>query len=162
LPQSHLPVRHLIRQLEQEGRSPKLAIPAWIVTLIDDAAQLFQPFRGEARAGYECVQIGEEWEISLFLGANEAMGGADDGRRNAVNFRFDIKSLLNLFDTVASTFWSAMPDSRDFFEEESMVSFIALEGQKNGTTIRLQLHATSPQEADPGLRRYTDGRCELV
>jgi len=163
LPKSHLPVRHLIRQLEQDGRTPGLTLPGWLVTLIDDVSQLFEPYRGVARAGYECVQIGQEWEISLYLGSTETMGGADDGRLAPVNFRFDLKGLFQTFDSIENYVWNALPDSGEFFEEEeAMVSFIALEGTKNGATIRLQLHATSPLESGPGLRQFADGQIALA
>lgn len=160
--QSHLPVRHLIRQLEEAGHPPGLAVPAWLARFIDEAAQLFEPFRGVARAGYECFHVGDEWEVSLYLGSSETMGGAQDGRLSPVNFRFDLKGLLNLFDTVTSYVWNALPDVGEFFDDEPLVSFIAIEGLKGGKTVRLQLHATSPTETGPGLRTYDDGRFELA
>lgn len=160
---SYLPVRHLIRQLEQEGRTPGLTLPGWLVAFIDDVSQLFEPYRGVARAGYECVQIGQEWEVSLYLGSTETMGGADDGRLAPVNFRFDLKGISDKFDTITNFVWNALPDSGEFFEEEeAMVSFIAVEGTKNGATLRLQLHATSPLDSGPGLRKFADGEVALA
>lgn len=160
--QSHLPVRHLIRQLEQEGHEPGLTVPPWLAGFIDAASQLFEPFRGVARAGYECYHVGNEWEVSLYLGSSETIGGALDGQLSPVNFRFDLKGLLNLFDSVSSYVWNALPDTGELFDEEPMVSFIAIEGLKSGQTVRLQLHATAPGESGPGLRQYGDGRVELV
>ncbi len=155
-------MRHLIRQLEKEGRPARLSIPDWLLALIDEVSQLFEPYRGVARAGYECVQVGREWEISLYLGATETMGGAEDGRRAPINFRFDLKGLLGQFDAVHTYLWNALPECGDFFEDESMVSFVTLEGEKKGTTIRLQIHATSPMESGPGLRQFPDGQVAVV
>lgn len=160
---SHLAIRHLIRHVaerRQNGIGQPVLSPK-LVALIDDVCQLFEPFTGVARAGYECMFGGDRWEISVFLGEHEAMGGALDGELSPVSFRFDVAGLTNMFDQVHSASWNAIPcgygDESGEFE-----SFLTIEGVAAGERISLQVHALAPREIGPGMRVYQDGRMELV
>lgn len=158
---SHLAVRHLIRELELRGRKrPSVTPPAWLVVFLEETADLFEPFAGTARVGYECRQTEEGWEAALFLGANEVVGGAQDGRVRPINFRFDLRSLSERFERVDSLSWNAFPEP--YGEEEEDLSFLSAVGTVKGELVRLQVHACAPEEASPAMRVFTDGRCELI
>jgi len=159
-----LAIRHLVKQLEsvpQEERA-KHAPPDWLHGFIDDIAQLFEPFSGVARVGYECMDGDDGWEIALFLGEHEIVGGANDGQMHPVNFRFDLGSVQAKFDRIDGMFWNAFPNSHVCFEEQADLSFVTIEGVINEKIVRLQLHAAPPEAVEPAMRQHPDGRMEIV
>ncbi len=162
---SHLAIRHLVRKLElQEGRriSNKPPLPRWIVEFAERLSERFEPFSGVARVGYECVQGDQGYELAIFLGELEKVGGAEDGQLRPINFRFDLKDLSNEFDSISSISWNAFPNSHVCFDSMADLSFLTVDGVVNGHPIRLQLHAGPPDSIGPGLREHQDGRLELV
>jgi len=161
LPHSHLAIRHLIRQLEDHGRRPSAAPPTWLEEFIVAAAELFEPFQGAARPGFECVRSGERWEVSVFLGLMEHVGGPLDGERVAVNFRFDLKSLAALFDEFETLRWNAFPNCVALDEPAVDLSFVLAEGIVNSEPISLQVHAGPPDPLEPSLKKHADGRYSM-
>lgn len=147
----------------QEGRrSIKPQRPAWLSEFVDRLAQRFEPFSGVARVGYECMQSDQVWELAIFLGELEIVGGAEDGEMRPVNFRFNLQDITGEFDEVRSIFWNAFPNSHVCFESMADLSFLTIEGVVQTQIIKLQLHAGPPDSIGPGLREHQDGRLELV
>jgi hypothetical protein len=157
---SHLAVRHLIRELEIKGRPPRRATPPdWLRTLLCEAAEDFDPQADTARAGYECRLTEQGWEATLFLGANEIVGGARDGQLEAIGFQLDVQSLLRRFDRVDSLAWVVTPGPND---ESPCSSRITLEGVACGEPLRLHVRS-EPQPGMPAaLRHHLDGRIEVT
>lgn len=162
--QSHLAIRHLIRHIAERRQSGigQPVLPTELVEFIDDVCQLFEPFSGVARAGYECLYGGDRWEISVFLGEQEVVGGALDGELMPVNFRFDVRGLARLFDRVDAVCWNAVPNGHAFAQDDQFESFLTIEGVARGQRVTLQVHALPPDEIGPAMRQYSDGRLELV
>jgi hypothetical protein len=159
LSHSHLAIRHLIRELELRGRrrsSPP--VPTWLTGFLCEASELFEPFTGTARAGYECRRTEEGWTAALFLGANETVGGPEDGRVRRVSFRFDAKSLARRFDRIDSLVWTALPQ----LEAADDLSFLSVVGTVRGELLRLEIYASPPEGTGPGMRIHADGRVELA
>ena len=153
---SHLAVRHLIRELELKGRPPRrLNVPEWLKTLLCEAADDFNPASDTARAGYECRLTEQGWNASLFLGANEVVGGARDGQLQPIGFQFDVLSLMRRFDRVDLMEWSVAGS-------ETGDSVVTLEGVACGEPLRLQVRSTPAADAKAGMRRHQDGRVELT
>lgn len=161
---SHLAIRHLIRKLEisREQGTAKPAPPPWLLEAVDRLAQSFEPFSGVARVGFECMQGETGWEVALFLGEHEQVGGADDGRLRTVNFRFDLRQLQAEFDSLSGLYWNAFPNSHVCFSESTDLSFLTVEGTIAGEQLRLQIHAGPPDGVGPAMRQHLDGRLELV
>ncbi len=161
---SHLAIRHLVRKLEKspQRRPVKQNLPNWLAELIDELSSRFEPFNGVARVGYECQQSESGWELALFLGEHETVGGAEDGELRPINFRFDVLDLTRHFDAVASLRWNAFPSSHVCFESMADLSFLTLEGTIQGQLVRLQVHAGPPDSVGPAIREHQDGRVELV
>lgn len=157
---SHLVIRHLVKGLEARGRENlEIRIPDAIAGFVDHVADLFEPFSGEARVGYECAFEEDSWEISMYLGAREIVGGPLDGRQEPHNFRFNLQGLFDQFESIQSFLWNAMPHSPLM---EPGLSFVVVEGTVAGQIVRLQLHPTAPDEAGPAMLEYTDGSIELA
>ena len=161
---SYLAVRHLLRQLElkKERDSTRQIIPVWFPNFVDGLSELFEPFRGVARVGYECTRSELGWEISMFLGEHEIVGGADDGRSHGVNFRFDVKRVSDFFESVDSIYWNAFPNVSADGELAEEVSFLTVAGTVESSPVQLQIHPSPPLAVGPAMRKYTDGRVELI
>lgn len=156
---SHLAIRHLIRQVDDYAarRSGARKLPDWLTAFVQQAADLFEPFSGVARPGFECRREADRWEISVFLGKTEAVGGRDDGAQTAVNFAFDVHGLMRLFGTLHTLRWNAFPDCGGCVDEMLDLSFLLAEGAVHGEQVSLQIHAGPPDDAGPGLKQYDDG-----
>lgn len=157
---SHIVIRHLVQGLEARGREAiDIRIPEVIQAFVTNVADLFEPFSGAARVGYECNFADESFEISMFVGARETVGGQYDGRQEPQNFRFNLQGLFDRFDSIQSFLWNAMPHSP--LNDEGL-SFVVVEGLVQGHVVRLQLHPTAPEEMGPAIREYLDGTVELA
>jgi len=153
-------IRHLVQGLEARGREAiDIRIPEVIQAFVTNVADLFEPFSGAARVGYECNFADESFEISMFVGARETVGGQYDGRQEPQNFRFNLQGLFDRFDSIQSFLWNAMPHSP--LNDEGL-SFVVVEGLVQGHVVRLQLHPTAPEEMGPAIREYLDGTVELA
>jgi hypothetical protein len=161
--QSHLAIRHLIRHVAERRQNGigQPILPAQLAALIDDVCQLFEPLAGVARAGYECMFGDDRWEVSVFLGAQESVGGAQDGELMPINFRFDVAGLTRMFERVHSVNWNAIPCTYGA-DDGLFESFLTIDGMAAGERISLQVHALAPREIGPGLRQFQDGRLELA
>ena len=164
LSRSYLAVRHLLRQLElkrEKGFSSRV-IPNWLEGFIDEISERFEPFSGVARVGYECAFSEDVWELSVFLGETELIGGAEDGRMLPVNFRFDLTSITNQFELIESIHWNAFPNSPVHVEVANDLSFLTVNGLIDNEKVLLQIHSTPPNQIGPAIRQHTDGRLELT
>lgn len=160
---SHLAVRHLIRKLELSPRRPaSREVPGWLSQLIQQLSDLFEPFQGVARVGYECAQVDGVWEVSLFLGQHEFVGGPEDGEQLPVNFRFNLSGLTPAFELVESLSWNAFPAGNRCFDDSGDLSFISVSGRAAGQAVRVSIQSSPPEIAGPGLREHADGRVEVV
>ena len=162
--QSYLAVRHLLRQLElkKQKETNRQIIPVWFPEFVDGISELFEPFRGVARVGYECTRSENGWEVSLFLGEHEIVGGPEDGKAHAINFRFDVNKINEHFEAVESIHWNAFPNVSPEADRSAEFSFLTIVGSVESTPVHLQIHPTPPSAVGPAIRRYPDGRVELV
>lgn len=161
---SYLAVRHLLRQLElkrEKGISRQI-IPTWFPAFVETISERFEPFRGVARVGYECAYSEGSWEVALFLGEHELVGGAEDGRLLPVNFRFDMTGITDIFDEIHNIHWNAFPNSPVETTHSVDLSFLTIQGIIKSEQILLQIHATPPHPVGPAIREHLDGRLELV
>ena len=156
---SHLAMQHLIRQVEvySERRDSQQRVPEWLLSFVHDVASRFEPFNGMARPGYECRQEDDRWEVAIFLGKTELVGGAQDGATIPVNFCFDLQGLMSAFDEISSFQWNAFPDCCVYEDDVLDLSFISAEGLVGGKTVIVQIHAGPPETASPALRQHADG-----
>ena len=128
---------------------------------VDCIAELFEPFTELGRVGFECRPTTDElWEISMYLGRNEVVGGSHDGEAQCVDFQFDIRGLMNLFEEITAFHWNTFPVPSA--EKSADRSCLVLEGRYSETGIRLKIFSVPPEESAPGLRMHPDGSWEPV
>lgn len=134
-----------------------MKVPDWLTGFVQEVADLFEPFHGVARPGYECVHSEDRWEVSMFLGRTEVVGGPLDGEESPVNFRFDLAGLTRLFTPLAALRWNAFPEPHICGEDGADLSFVIAEGEVQGAAVSLQIHAGPPHDMGPALKRHADG-----
>ena len=155
----HLRPHHFIKLLQAADRpAPAMRQPPWLPALLDRLCDHIEPVHGEARVGYDFND--PRWELDLFLGRTEIVGGSLDGCSDYVSFTADIPRILSLFTKVESCDWLALPSSLDSTAESASGLFI--NGIWEHQPVRLALRSVPPSKAAPGLRRYPDGRYEVV
>lgn len=162
---SHLALQHLIHKIDTEPRQKRSTAPDWLPEFVDKVADLFEPFIDVGRVGYECTPSTERWEISMYLGATEAVGGRVDGEVRSVAFQFDLARLYTVLEQIDEFRWSAFPVGTVGHDEPTHGgehSFISLVGQYGDNLLRLRVFCTPPSEVSPGLRQYADGTWEAV
>ena len=154
---SHLPVQHLLKQVEtyRARRESRDIRPDWLVDTINNIADSFDPASDVARVGYDC-QIDEgRWNVGLYLGRTEIVGGRDDGLSRHAAFSFNIGELLEQFASVDSCRWDTGTD--DEGQASLIHSFLEVTGSIDSNAVCLRIHAIPPNDAGPGFRRFPDG-----
>lgn len=160
---SHIPVQHLIRQLDdlRARRGQRDPRPAWVTSFIDEIAECFDPHTDVGRVGFECRPDGAVWTVTLYLGRTEVVGGAEDGIVRPTSFDFDVALAVKRFDDVQNLQWTACPDPWTEGGSDGN-SQLAIEGLVKGQPLRLLVTSVPPEEAGPAFKQYPDGRCAPV
>ncbi|MFO1022023.1 MAG: hypothetical protein U0903_15220 [Planctomycetales bacterium] len=161
MPRSHLPVQYLIQQLvSQASSSRKDYRPPEISRLIEELSDLYEPLEGVARVGFDCRMTEGCWEISLYLGRTELVGGPRDGCHDPVDFCLNLQGLTQLLKEIRGMEWTVAhpqgetgPDTR---------TLLKVETDWEGHAVRLLFAGSPPQEVGPALRKFADGTCELL
>ena len=159
---SHLVVNHLLKWLESGNPLVSLqkACPDWLADLANQISELFSPLTDVARAGYQCQWIDDCWELTLFLGEMEVVGGPCDGEQHRVGFVFDVASALDFFSEVHQCQWGSF-SSRDSMSGEA-TSVLIVQGMIAEEPLRLQIVSEAPAELGTAMRLHADGRCEVI
>ncbi len=161
LSHSHLPVKHLLKQLERYRSTPRNwdIRPQWLTELIGRVSELFDPADDVARVGFECRLTEQAWELWLFLGKSEIVGGSEDGQTRYANFRFDLLTLMDNFTEVDLVEWNAQPQSANPHDGPSG-SYLHIFGRIDEEPLKLMVFAVPPAEIAPGLRAHRNGTRE--
>ncbi len=161
LSHSHIPVKHLLKQLEvyRSTRRNRDIRPDWLTDLIGRLSDLFDPEDEVARVGFECRLTEDAWELILFLGSTEIVGGPDDGRTRFANFRLDLLTLMDNFSEIDEARWLARPQT-EADDEETAASYLQISGRIDNEPLRLKVFAAPPTEFGPGIRKHQNGHCE--
>lgn len=158
-----MPVKHLLKQLEiyRSTRRNRDIRPPWLTELIDRVSDLFDPTDEVARVGFECRLTEDAWELSLFLGSTEIVGGPADGQTRLANFRLDLRSLLENFTEVNQIEWNANPQG-SLGDESAIPSSLQISGRIGEESLKLVIFAVPPNGSGPGIRKHLNGECEPV
>jgi hypothetical protein len=153
-------VQHFIAQLDRwrQNREQRDLRPPWLQKLTSELADLFDPFHEIARAGFDCRPAENGWEVGLFLGRVEIVGGRHDGREELCNFTYDLARLKSYFQSVSEFRLTSLPREG----EGEAVSFVIVRGQIESQEVTIRIFSLPPEEAGIGLRKYLDGQCETV
>lgn len=158
-----MPLQHLFKQMEiyNARRSNRDVRPPWVTEFINSAAELFDPLDDVGRVGFDCQVAEDRWDVGMYLGSTEIVGGKHDGRNRHTAFALDLLSLQNLFEQVHAFEWTALPSNLD---DETTVArcVLILDGLVGTNLLRLRVFSIPPEDAGPGFREYPDGRYDPV
>ena len=142
-----MPINHLLRNLENRERRTGDSRPTWLVELIDQAADLFEPLMSVSRVGFDCWPTEKDRMVFLFLGDTEIVGGRDDGRLDPLEFRFDLLGLLDLLEDVQQIQWMVLPVGND--PSDHARCYISILAHYQGHPVSLKLLSIAPENAGP-------------
>lgn len=155
---SHLLVQHLLKQVElwSADKPDRDIRPAWLLRLIERLGQMFEPLSDVARAGCACEWTEMGWEVRLFLGPTEIVGGPLDGCSRSMGFDFDLLVLQDCLDVLEDFRWSVATTDG----ESGGSSFLELRGWVSENPVCIKVYSRPPREARPALRMRSDGTVE--
>ena len=158
---SHMPVRHLLRQVEiyRSKREQRDSRPDWLTQFIEEAADLFEPLDDAGRVGFDCQLVEDRWVVEMYMGGTEIVGGPNDGEIRHAVFQLDLHAMLNRFEEVDRFRWNCIPESLDE-DEGTPRSSVMIDGRTGGNALRLHVYSFPPEDAGPGFREFEDGRVE--
>jgi hypothetical protein len=159
---SHIPVRHLLRQLDSQRAEWKSRDrrPDWLADFINAAADWFDPMSGVGRVGFDTRPIEGRWEVAMYLGSTEVIGGPQDGESQPAAFSFDLLGLMRMFARVDQLSWTAQPGPA--VADRMLEARVTVEGLVGEHAVVLHVCSLPPEDAGPGFRRYSNGRCDAV
>lgn len=154
-------MKHLLKQLESYRSTPRHRDirPQWLTDLIGRVSELFDPSDDVARVGFECRLTEEAWEVWLFLGKSETVGGPEDGQTQVANFRFDILTLMDNFTEVDLVEWTAQPQTPIPLDGPNG-SCLQISGRVDEEPLKLMIFAVPPADIAPGIRTHRNGTRE--
>ena len=137
--------------------------PTWLSNFVDEVADIFNPTAEVGRVGFDCRFSEEFWEVGLFLGSTEIIGGQRDGQYIAASFQFDLLQLLDRFESVNRFHFNFLDQTELEETSDSASAYITIEGHLADLEIvRLNVFSTPPTEAGPGFRKSHDGKINTV
>lgn len=137
--------------------------PTWLNSFVDEVADIFNPLEEVGRVGFNCQFTEEYWEVGLFLGSTEIVGGQRDGQFVAASFQFDLLQLLDRFESVNRFHFNYLEQPEAAVANDSASAYITIEGHlADLELVRLNVYATPPTEAGPGFRKSHNGKLDTV
>ncbi len=82
-----------------------------------------------------------EWDVSLFYGKTEVLGGPGDGKRTDTAFWLDLAAVCGAFSSVEGVVWQASPLGPD----DDFGPHVAIDGVYDGRRVRLRVLAAAPE-----------------
>lgn len=122
--------------------------PSWLNELADIVAGYIAPVEPLAPMGCHYHLNEGVWEISLFVGDTELVGGDRDGERIPARFLVDVLPLLSHFSEVFDCTWQ--PDR--FGEEDELGCHLSIIGLHGEQLVCVRVLSRSPERFPPGRR----------
>lgn len=124
------------------------APPAWLDELANAMASEFHALGLPAPVGCHYFEntVEELWEVALFVGATEIVGGKRDGVRRNGRFGVSLLRLSELFSRIDDIYWQATSLGRD----DELGPHISIEGEYQGHAVWVRILARPPQRFAAG------------
>jgi len=125
--------------------------PDWIQPLAEALAAHYlvvtppAPMGVHAQPAADRADGAATWEVSLFYGKTEIVGGPRDGHRTDTSFWLNLLELRDVFDRVETLYWQAAA----LGDGDDLGPHIAIEGAFRGHSVRVRLLATAPVNFPP-------------
>jgi hypothetical protein len=124
--------------------------PEWVSTLAAAIAEYLVAASIPAPMGAHVQKASDEaggdvWEVSLFYGKTEIVGGPRDGKKTDTPFWLDLAGLSATFDRVDGLSWQAAP----LGPNDDLGPHVAIEGEYLGNRVRVRILAAAPSQFPP-------------
>jgi hypothetical protein len=103
------------------------------------------------------VLTNDGWEVRMYLGATEIVGGKDDGQSQLVSFELDVARLNQAFTHVDAAHWTVSGGT-----DGTNSSFLTVRGSVDEHELCLKVYSRAPLEAGPAFRQHSDGSLDSV
>lgn len=124
------------------------ALPDWITALAAALAEHFvaaavpSPMGAHVQRSTDADAPDGVWEVSLFYGKTEIVGGPQDGQRTDTPFWLDLNGVRGVFDRISGFHWQAAP----LGPRDDLGPHVAIEGDYRGNPVRVRILAAAPTQ----------------
>lgn len=127
--------------------------PDWISDFTTEVCQSFVPIDSLGPFGcHTCLHRGV-WEVTIFVGRTEVVGGNRDGAVRYSRFSVDVETLRESFDRVIALGWQALPLGEG--DRDELGAHLSVEGVYRGHDVWLRIPARAPE-------RFSSARLAMV
>ncbi|NOX54717.1 MAG: hypothetical protein GXP27_09815 [Planctomycetes bacterium] len=123
--------------------------PKWLEDLANRVASLMRAADVLAPIGCHFFHARfpkDQWEVTLFVGKTETVGGSQDGATTLSPFTLDLAQLMDLFSEVESFHWQALK----LGPTDELGPHISVEGYYKGVAVWLRVLAEPPARFELG------------
>ena len=129
--------------------------PSWLARMTNRVAELICGIDVLAPIGchYHCTRFPHnQWEVTLFVGKTEIVGGSQDGSQFSSPFTVDLEQLIAVFSEVTSFHWQALTVGA----KDELGPHISVEGYFEGHSVWLRLLAEAPKQFDTSRHAHVE------
>lgn len=130
--------------------------PDWLRDFANIVASEIDCTEDISPLGCHFACVAGEWEITLFKGYLEVVGGPRDGTRHVSGFTLNIGQLVNLFDEVQDCWWQA----QSMGASDDLGPHVAISGTYAGRNVWLRVLSTPPKRCPVGMVARTQQLAE--
>src|SRR5215218_4529675 len=98
--------------------------PDWLKDFANTVVRHLVPAEAMPPVGCHYAQVDDQWEVTLFAGATEVVGGKKDGARRPPCFSLDVMRVVQHFEHVHLLEWQAQPVD----DEDELGAHLSIEG----------------------------------
>lgn len=128
--------------------------PDWLATLANEVAVHMEPLGTLSPIGCHYHPGPAGWEVTVFAALTEVVGGPHDGRTFGTVFEVDVKSLMNLFSSVAAVRWQ----SQSLGNQDELGAHLSIEGLYGEEPVCVRIPSVSPDRFEPGRKMLVHHR----
>ncbi len=130
------------------GELPSATPPSWLRWFVNDAIRGIMHGEDSAPVGCHFYLDREHdlWEVTLFVGRSEVLGGAWDGKVVPVGLEVDVTRVAAAFDTPPDILWQA----EKVTPADELGAHISFEGVTRGNNVWLRILQDAPDWAGVG------------
>lgn len=125
--------------------------PTWLADLSDRVLALTFAEAPLQSVGCHYQSVEGVWEITLFAGATETVGGIRDGDWADPPFGVDLLGLPACFDEIRNMWWQTQP----LGSEDDLGAHLSIEGTIGGESVWLRIKAHAPDRFGPAHQTLT-------
>ena len=122
------------------------APPEWLTRLSEHLLGAVIPSDVLAPVGCHYTCVDSIWEVTLFPGATEVVGGAMDGKRCTSRFTLDLATVHGLMSEIGDFYWQTLPYDRN----DELGPHVAIAGKYEDHQVWVRILARAPQRFTPG------------